>query len=230
MKYLIVIPARGGSKGIPLKNIYPLCNKPLIEYTIEAALQANIHEDICVSSDSDIILKTIEKYPDVIQIKRPEEISNDTASTEATLLHAVDFMKEHYQKVYDGVITLQPTSPLRTSSLIRSFVDEFEKVMDLYDAQLTLTETYSDHWIMNEYGTFQRLYPDAPRRRQERKPLYIENSAIYLTKTEVLQENRSVLGKKPHGYPVSEVEGLDINEMKDIYYAEFLLNKILKQS
>lgn len=223
MKYLVVIPARGGSKGIPHKNIYPVAGKPLLEYAIESMKEVVFDGDLVVSTDDRAIAAVAEKYPEVIVIDRPAEISHDTASTEDALIHAVNYMKSVYHKNYDSVVTLQATSPLRKSSTIQNFLGEFENMRSQYDAYLTLTEDRSDFWIRTADGHFERRDPKAPRRRQEREPLYVENSAIYVTDTESLIRNHSVLGSKVNGYVIDTDESVDINEFSDIALAESLI-------
>lgn len=225
MKILVIIPARGGSKGIPLKNIYPLANKPLIEYTIESILNTKNEFTVAVSTDSDEIAQVVSKYSEVHIVKRPENLSGDNASTESTLLHCIEwFEKEKYQK-FDYVITLQPTSPFRKSETIDKFVSEFINLGNEYDAQLTLTENYTDFWVQDSVDNFSRLYKNASRRRQERKPLYAENSCIYITSVQTLKETKSVLGSKINGFVIDEIEGFDINEMVDIKIAEsYIIN------
>lgn len=224
MKHLIVVPARGGSKGIPNKNIYPVCGKPLLAYTLEAVLKAGINGDIVVSTDSDKIMAVASAYDGVFTVRRPDELASDTASTEGALIHALEYMEAKFGTHYDTVITMQPTSPLRRAETISDFVRTFEQNSDQYDSQLTLTENRSDYWTRTKDGGYARLFPDAPRRRQERDPLYIENSALYITKRETLLSRHSVLGEHINGYLLSEVEGIDINEPNDIKLAEFYLS------
>ena len=219
MKYLIVIPARGGSKGIPHKNIVPIKGKPLLEYSIEVALGISHDCDIAVSTDDDEIAAVAAKYEKVTVVKRPDEISHDTASTEAALLHACEYMCDKMNTQYDAVVTLQPTSPLRTVETFEAFLNEFESNYPEYDALLTLSECRGDYWVEND-GCFGRLYPNAPRRRQDRKPIYLENSCIYVTATEALQQTNSVLGNNVTGFVISETEGIDINVPEDLAIAE----------
>ena len=219
MNILVVIPARGGSKGIPLKNIYPIKGKPLLEYAIESMLQSKVECTIAVSTDSEKIADVARKHEEVVIIKRPEDISGDKASTESALIHALDYMEKTHGETYDYIVTLPATSPLRKPETIAGFVAAFEKVKDIYDAQLTLHASYSDYWIKKD-GGFERLYKNAPRRRQERDPIFIENSAIYITAVKSLRETNIVLGHNPTGYVIDEVEGLDINEKRDIDLVE----------
>lgn len=224
MKYLAVIPARGGSKGIKKKNIALLCGKPLLGYTIEAARMADINGDIVVSTDDKDIAETAGGYS-IEVIWRPKAISGDTAKTEEALIHALDYMKKMHGKTYDAVITMQPTSPFRKPETIRNFLKEYEKNRTVFDALLTLSEDRTDFWEKRDDGSFTRLFPDAPRRRQERKPLYAENSCLYVTDTEALRGTKSVLGRKVNGIVISSLEGLDINEPMDLVIAESYMGK-----
>ena len=223
MRYLVVIPARGGSKGIPHKNIYRIAGKPLLVYAIESMSGVEYEGDLVVSTDDDEIAEVASKYNNVIVINRPADISHDTAKTEDALIHALKYMEEKYDKKYDAVVTLQPTSPLRESRTIQDFLRAYERDIQKYDALLTLSEDRSDFWIQKSDGSYGRLFPDAPRRRQERNPLYVENSAIYVTSRESLLECNSVLGKRVNGYVINTAEGVDINEFSDIAMAESLL-------
>lgn len=223
MKILAVIPARGGSKGIPKKNIYPLLGKPLLEYTLECAIKADVCEDIVVSTDSNEIMSIARNYKQIIIVPRPSDISGDAATTESALIHAINYLKNLYNKQYDAVMTLQATSPLRKVETIKTFIESYERNYDKYDAMLTLHENRIDHWVCDDNGKFERLYPNAPRRRQERKPLYMENSCIYITSVDSLLATKSVLGYRPNGFIISEEEGMDINEPIDIKIIEGIM-------
>lgn len=223
MKYLVVIPARGGSKGIPHKNIYKVAGKPLLQYAIDSMAGVKYEGDLVVSTDDKMIAEVACRNKSVVTIKRPDSIATDKAKTEEALIHALKYMKETYDKEYDAVITLQPTSPLRTSETIQQFISYFEMNLEKYDALLTLSENRSDFWIKRNNGIYERLFPDAPRRRQDREPLYVENSAIYVTTTRSLLETNSVLGHHVNGYVIDEQEAVDINEFIDIALAENLI-------
>ena len=227
MSYLIVVPARGGSKGIPKKNIYPLKGTPLLAYTLEVIQKAELADtDVVVSTDSEEIADVARAYSGVDVIRRPDSISGDRASTEDALLHALDVMEEKNKRCYDAVITLQPTSPFRQSKTLREFVAAYEAQKKEYDALLSLHETRSDYWVKKDDGTFGRLYPEAPRRRQEREPLYVENSAYYITGVSALRETHLVLGNRVSGFLISEREGLDINEPADLRMAEAIMEEM----
>lgn len=230
MRYLAVIPARGGSKGIPKKNIVPLRGKPLLSYTLDWIRKVKEREpgmqvDVAVSTDSEEIASVAKGFSDTYVVMRPKEISGDTASTEAALFHAIETMQEEKKVVYDAVLTLQPTSPFRKVETFIEFIHQFERDIQVYDALLSLHETRTDYWIKKEDCSFGRLHPDAPRRRQEREPMYIENSAYYVTKIESLYATKSVLGTKVNGFLIDETEGLDINTPIDLAIAEAMMEE-----
>lgn len=223
MKFLVVIPARGGSKGIPMKNIYPVNGKPLLTYSLEMITQVEFDGDVVVSTDSEQIKEVALRTPGIEVVDRPQDISGDKASTESALLHALEVMEERKGYAYDAVVTLQATSPLRKAPTVKACFEKYEEDRDKYDALLTLTETRTDYWIKEGVDHYRRLYPDAPRRRQDRDPIYIENSAVYITDKQSLQETGSVLGHHVNGYVIPEREGVDINEPIDILLAEELI-------
>ncbi len=224
MQKLIVIPARGGSKGIVGKNIYPINGKPLLSYTLEMVEKAKLDDvDVVVSTDSEEIKNIALNYKFVEVVDRPEDISGDNAKTEYALLHAVNVMEARTGKKYHAVITLQPTSPLRTVETFKRFISNYEACYPKYDAMLSLNENRTDFWIRNKDGSFKRRDASAPRRRQEREPLYAENSAYYITEVQALKETLSVLGKKCNGFIISDEEAVDINEPVDILIAESML-------
>ena len=130
MKLLVIIPARGGSKGIPHKNIKPLAGRPLIQYTIDAARQIVPDEDICVSTDDDEIIRVVEDYGLKVHFKRPAELATDTAGTYEVLLHALNFY-EKQGKAYDVVILLQNTSPFRTGEQIKEALKLYNSDIDM---------------------------------------------------------------------------------------------------
>jgi CMP-N,N'-diacetyllegionaminic acid synthase len=138
---LAVIPARGGSKGIPKKNIQCVGDKPLLCYAIDSILDSDIGVDIVVSTDSDEIAQVAIDHGGAYVIKRPKSISGDGAKTEDALLDALDQMESLYGKTYEVVLTVQPTSPFRKPETVKRFWNEFIEISNEYDAMLTLNET-----------------------------------------------------------------------------------------
>lgn len=221
LSLLTVITARGGSKGIPRKNMVLLGGKPLLSYTFESILAAHLEGRIVVSTNDNEIEQFSRTFS-VEVIKRPHEISGDTASSESALLHALDVVARSGFHP-EAVLTLQPTSPFRKPETIKKFVEKFFQIKDSFDAMLSVNENRDVFWIPAPDGSFRRLFPDAPRRRQERTPLFLENSALYITKVDVLRKTKSVLGEKTAGFVIGQEEALDINEPMDLLFADFYI-------
>lgn len=218
---IIIIPARGGSKRVPNKNIYLLKGKPLLSYTIEAIADTGLNISTYVSTDDKKIAEIASSYPNVEVIIRPPEIATDTASTESVIIHVLDYLYKQNQ-MPEWVMTLAPTSPFRSAKTILNFIELAKKTPVDIDCLISLTENYGDFWSMKENGQLERLFKDAPRRQQDRVPLYEENSAIYLTRIKTLINTGSILGNKVCGIPISWIEGFDINNLEDIKVAEAL--------
>ncbi len=217
---IIIVPARGGSKRVPNKNIRPLGGKPLIVHTIEQIHQAGFLDATWVSSDSEEILR-IAGAVGARTIRRPDELAADTASTESALLHAIDEIPVADQA--DWIMTLPVTAPFRRPATIRDFADRRHELPASVDCLMSATVNYTDFWTMDEQGFAERLFPDAPRRQQERTPLFEEDSMIYLTRKEALLATGSILGKKVMAKQVDRRESFDINAPLDFELAEAIL-------
>jgi CMP-N,N'-diacetyllegionaminic acid synthase len=218
---IVVIPARGGSKRLPRKNIKPLGGKPLLAYTIEAALGAGIGVPVIVSTEDDEIAAVARDFGAEVVI-RPAELAADDSSTEATLLHVLDARRR------DGsdaawVMTLPPTAPFRSAATVRRFHDAARDGAENIDCYMSVTEDRGDFWQLAADGTGRRLFPDAPRRQQSRAPLYEENSAVYVTRVRALRQSGSILGDTVMPLAIDPLEALDINTAHDFWLAESLI-------
>ena len=214
---IVIIPARGGSKRIPKKNISLLLGKPLIEYTLDAVLAADLDCPIFVSTEDDSVIEVVSKFQDIEIIKRPHSLASDDSSTESVLIHALEHSNSDS---HEWVMTLPPTSPFRRSETINQFVQFILQQPDSQDCLMSTTANYGDFWQSKEDGSITRLFPDAPRRQQERSPLLEENSAIYLTRIAALKETSSILGNRVRNINISAIEGFDINTPEDLNIAE----------
>ena len=215
-----IIPARGGSKSIPLKNIRSVGRRPLVDYSIDSALESAVLDRIVVSTDHSEIIKICEKRSHIDVIRRPTELATDEAPTELALLHACEELERMDGFIPDVVITLEPTSPLRTPETIRRCVEAFESKN--IDSVIGIVETRACYGKIVD-GLFSYLYQDQPRRRQDRQPLYREASTIYGTRLVTLRKHMSVLGDSLYPLILPEREALDINEESDIELAEKML-------
>lgn len=182
MKCIAIIPARSGSKGLPDKNILELNGKPLISYTIKAALESNRFSEVMVSTDSEKYAKIAKVYGANVPFLRSDEMSNDSASSWDTVREVLNGYKE-LGKAFDYVALLQPTSPLRDAEDIDLLFNVFEEK----NANNAVTVTEVDHpvqWCfeLGENNLMDKMSasPYSYMRRQELKPYYRENGAIYL--------------------------------------------------
>ena len=218
MKYLAVIPARKGSKSLPRKNIYPFNGKSLICWTIEAALKSKIC-DVVVTTDDPEILKVITfyEYPICI-IERPDFLTEDNVPLAPVIAHAL----RQQTKIYDSVITLQPTSPLRTDIHIIEAVARFE--MSRADSLLSVIEDYHSVWERKPSGEVIAIRERLQNRQQE-TALYIANGAIFITKSDILLNKINRLGGKIEIYSMDRENSLDIHTEDDIKLGEFYLQR-----
>lgn len=222
MKVLGVIPARGGSKSIPLKNIKLLGGKPLIYYTIKSAQTSGVFNKLVVSSDSEEILSVARRF-DVEVIKRPTEFATDTSRTEEALIHAIEYLKVKESFSPDIVVTIEPTAPFRSVQTIQKTIQAFSD--SKIDSAMAVLETRSCYGKIID-GAFDYLIKNQPRRRQEREPLYQESGTIYATRRDTLLEKKSVLGNRIAPIIVPEIEAVDINESIDFELAEFYMERL----
>lgn len=218
MKYLAIIPARSGSKTLPNKNIYPFGNQPLIYWTIQAALKSKLC-DVVVTTDSENIEQVIKNrnYPIRI-VKRPDYLCEDTTPLAPVIAHAY----RQINNTYSAIITLQPTSPLRNSIHIIEAISRFE--INKADSLLSVVEDYHSIWEKKPTGELivlkERLF-----NRQQEKPAYIANGAIFITATDILLNKLNRLGGKIEIYIMDKKSSLDIHTIDDIELAEWYLQK-----
>ena len=188
MKTLVIIPARGGSKGIPHKNIKPLNGKPLIHYTIDEAREIVGDDDICVSTDDPEIIKCVEDYGLSVPFVRPEELAIDTAGTYEVLLHALSFY-EKQGKHYDVVLLLQNTSPFRKAGQIKEALALYSPDVDMVvSVKECASNPYYCVFEEDNNGFLHVCKGDGNIfRRQDAPKVYEYNGAIYIMNAEKLK-------------------------------------------
>ncbi len=219
MKIIGVIPARAASKTIPHKNIKLLGGKPLIYYSIRSALRSNLLDRVIVSTDGRDIAGIGKRYGAEV-IKRPNRFATDKAPTELALTHVVEWLEKKENYKADAVLTLEPTSPFRSSKTIDRCVRLL--MQKGVDSVMTVVETSSLVGKMNGQK-FSYLVPNQPRRRQDRKPLFKESSTVYGTRTQTLFREKSVLGRNLKTVAIDEMEAIDINTPFDFFFAECVM-------
>jgi len=185
MSNIAIIPARGGSKGIPNKNIIPLCGRPLIEYSIEVALQSSNIDHIIVSSDSEQILSVAKKFSKkVIPILRPAALATDSSATESAVAHAIDHLTNVGISI-DYIVLLQPTSPFRKAEFINESIAliRSSQAESLISVSQPIQHPYD--FLFNDNGNIKYLCRDEDSfRRQDFKAAQFINGSIYITKHE----------------------------------------------
>ncbi len=226
MNFVAIIPARGGSKGIIGKNKKLLLGKPLIQYTLDAALASSQLKLIIVSTDDQEIADLCLARNVEVQF-RPEHLCGDLVPTLPVLQHVLLNSKIDY----DAVLTLQPTSPLRTSQHIIEAVTLFKQNQeaDSLVSVVKVPHNFSPESLMKMEGNylFNYLDVDPILRRQDKKTYFARNgAAIYITKRQQLE--KSILGGKIIGYEMSAIDSLDIDTMEDWEMAELILSKDYK--
>lgn len=220
-KYLAIIPARGGSKRLPNKNILELNGKPLIAYSIEAGKKSKYIDKVIVSSNSDEILN-IAKQLNIDTIKRPEHLATDTATTFETIEHTINNTKE-----FEYIVLLQPTSPLRTSK----HIDEAIKLLEKKNADAIISVCETEHsplWtntlpIDDNFQGF--IKNDIVNKRGQDLPNYYRlNGAIYICKiSKLLEEKTFFLRNNIYAYKMKQLNSIDIDTKLDFLIAQTIL-------
>lgn len=224
LKILVIIPARGGSKGIPHKNIKPLNGKPLIYYTIDVARSLVRDEDICVSTDDPEIIKTVEDYKLKVPFVRPAELATDTAGTYEVLLHALDFY-EKQGKRYDVVLLLQNTSPFRKSEQVKEALTFYNPDIDMVvSVKECAANPYYCVFEEDKNGFLHVCKGDGNIfRRQDAPKVYEYNGAIYIMNANTLKKTHMHKMSKRVKYVMDEVSSTDLDTMADWMKAESIL-------
>ena len=221
MKILVIIPARGGSKGIPHKNIKPLNGKPLIHYTIDEAREIVGDEDICVSTDDHEIIKCVEDYGLKVPFVRPEELATDTAGTYEVLLHALNFY-EKQGRHYEVVLLLQNTSPFRKAGQIKEALKLYTSDVDMVvSVKECPANPYYCVFEEDSEGFLHVCKGDGNIfRRQDAPKVYEYNGAIYIMNAEKLKTTHMHKMQKRVKYVMDELSSFDLDTMWDWQMAE----------
>lgn len=221
--FLAIIPARGGSKRLPRKNVLDLCGKPLIVWTIEATLKSKYIDKVVVSSDDDEILEISKKFG-AETIKRPDELASDTATTFDAIKYTIDNLEK-----YDYIVLLQPTSPFRDEK----HIDEAIELLENKNADAVVSVCEMEHsplWsnTLPQDGKMNNFLKDEVlnKRSQDLEKYYRLNGAIYICKTDKLLEQKSFFIKDNiFAYVMNRESSIDIDEEIDFNMAEFLMEK-----
>ncbi len=225
MNIVAIIPARGGSKGIPRKNIKELDGKPLIAYIIETALKVEELDRVIVSTEDEEIAEIAKKYGAEVPFIRPEELTKDETPTLPVLQHTVKYLEEQESYRPDIIVLLYATSPLlraeRVSKAIRMLKEGgFESI-------LSVVEDKGHYWLEKD-GKYERMYPKVVKNRQFTMPLFKENGAIYVYRRDILMKG-GIMDDTTRGLLIMQrEESIDIDEPIDFEITKLLIKRGIK--
>lgn len=219
--FLAIIPARGGSKRLPRKNVLDLAGKPLVAWSIEAGLNSKYIDKVIVTSDDDEILRISEKFG-VGLIKRPEELANDTATTFDAIKHTLENLER-----YEFIVLLQPTSPLRNEKHINEAIE----LLHVKNADAIISVCKVEHsplWCntLPEDRSMSYFIQDEikSKRSQDLGEYYRLNGAIYICRTEkLLNEKTFFIKDNIFAYEMDRASSIDIDEEMDLKFARYLI-------
>lgn len=227
-KVLGIIPARKGSKRLPNKNVLPFSGKPLSLYVMETASQSSLIDTLVVSSDSEEVLALANDFPEIVQIKRPNDLASDTSPAIDYVNHALDFLKTKFNSEFDIIVILQPTSPLTSVEDIDNTV---QKLIDSgADSAVSVTEVGQmvnpiKLKIMQSDKLLPFLEEESGRMAAHEIPkVYVRNCSVYATSISAVNNNQ-IIGEDCRGYEMPRERSVDINDSLDFEFAEFLYQK-----
>ncbi len=223
-----VVPARGGSKGVPRKNLRPLCGKPLIAWTIEAALSSRL-DRVVVSSDDDEIIDVANRYGELAPFSRPAELATDDARTLPVVQHALRFVEAAGDR-FDVIVLLQPTTPMRRAADIDAGLEKMSR--GDCDSVVTVVDVGAHHPFRMKRvvdGDLLINYVDQGfedmRPRQELPPVYIREGSLYIATRELVMERGTLVGDRARALIVDPERTVNIDTEADFLRAESLMTE-----
>ena len=222
---IAIIPARGGSKGLPGKNIKMLNGKPMIAYAIEAALASTYISEVIVSTDDDEIYRAALQYGAKDTFLRPSELAGDNSLAIDNYIYTLERLHSEYNYNIDDFVILQPTSPLRTVEDIDGAIALFKaKNADSVISYCEELHPISWHKYLNDDGRLENIFPDEIKNRQDVRTSYYPNGAIFVF-TYALIKSGKYYSENTFPYFMSRKQSVDIDTLDDFEYAQFLMEK-----
>lgn len=223
-KILAIIPARGGSKGLPGKNIKELCGKPLISWSIESGLESLYIDEVMVNTDSEEFAVLARESGAKVPFIRPAELASDTAITFDVVEHTIKFYKDVLKQSFDYVILLEPTSPLREKGDIDNMLKQLIDKAEQFDSIISVGEVAEHPSILKriEEDTLVPFCPDLPmtNRRQDTIPAYFPYGVAYISKVDSLLEEKTFYCKKSDFYIIRRHQCYEIDDIYDFIAIE----------
>lgn len=230
MQTLYLITARGGSKGLPGKNVKFLNGRPLLTYSIDIARNFTSDNNICLSTDSQEIIDVAQGHGLEVPFVRPPELAGDTIGSRDVILHALDYYKQQGIE-YDIVVLLQPTSPFRRRSDIQKMQSAFSPSIDMVVS--VMESHYNPYFSLFEENEMQFLSVSKPgffQRRQDCPKVYAYNGSVYIINTKSIRQNQLNQFKKIKKYVMDPIHSIDIDTQFDWWIAEMIVEKSLWKS
>jgi len=220
-KFLGIIPARGGSKTLPRKNILPFCGKPLLIFSFDEIKKSKYLDKVVVSTEDEEI-KSISRQAGIEVVDRPPELAEDDSPTEEALIHVVNNLLNKGER-YDYVVTLEPTSPLRKAETIDRSI---EHILTTEADSLVSVSRNTKRLGRDVNGEFKLLFTNQSSRRQDREPLYEINSLLFITKVGILFKEQKCIAGRTVFFETNPLESIDINDCNDFKLAESIYKLI----
>lgn len=222
---IAIIPARGGSKGLPGKNVRPLNGKPLIAYAIEEAIKAKHIDRVIISTDDEEIARVAVEYGAELPFMRPAELASDTSMAIDNYIYTIGRLEEEVGNPVDAFVVLQPTSPLRIAEDIDGAIELFEqKGADSVISYCQEAHPVTWHKYLDDEGRFVDIFAANIKNRQDNRVSYYPNGAVYVFRTTMIRE-RKYYTDKSYAYVMPRTRSVDIDFIEDFEYAEFLLKR-----
>jgi CMP-N,N'-diacetyllegionaminic acid synthase len=224
---IAIIPARGGSKGLPEKNIRPLCGKPLIVWSIEAGLSSQYIDEVVVTTDSEEIAGTALEFGASAPFIRPAELASDTATSFDAVKHVIDFYADQLHKKFDYIILLEPTSPLREKNDIDEMLEKIISLESQFDAIVSLGEVHEHPSIMkkimgDEIQSFSKELVMTTR-RQDNATAYFPYGVAYIVKIKTFLEEKSFYPLRSTYKLIKRYQCYEIDDIYDFLAIENIM-------
>lgn len=220
---IAIVPARGGSKGLPGKNIKDLLGKPMIAYTIEEALKSKYITEVIISTDCKEIEEVAIKYGAKSRFLRPEYLAGDSAKAIDNYIYTIDRLNKEFGYDIKDFVVLQPTSPLRTVEDIDGAIELFEDKNA--DSVVSYTEEHHPiewHKYITEEGKFENIFEEKLLNRQEIKKSYFPNGAVFVFDYELIKQGK-YYSDNSYAYIMPRFRSVDVDTIEDFKYIEFLM-------
>lgn len=224
---IAIIPARAGSKGLPGKNVRPLCGKPLVAWSIQSARKSRHVDEVLVSTDGDDIARIAGEFGAPVPFRRPAELASDTATTLSVVEHALDFYRHHLRRRFDILVLLEPTSPLREDGDIDSMLEQLAGNWERFDSVVSIGEVREHPSIMKRLRG-EELAPYCAElaqttRRQDNPPAYFPYGVAYVVKVASLIEEQTFYTRRCGYHVLKRYQGYEIDDLHDFLCVEAVM-------